>query len=422
MHLNAQARRLAALACSWLALAPAAAHPLDPLNADEIIGAAQVLLAGGAAQPGAIFQSVELREPPKAAVLGVRQRAAAAPGHGVLPPEPAELQEHREPERRHVHAAGAHPHQRRPARPDDHRGVGLQLRVRRPGLPGRAGAPRHPHAGAAGQGVRDAAHRRLLRPAGREQAHRQGADVLHRRRGHQPVRQADRGHAGDHRSRCPQGAARHRHRCRAHPGRDARVRRSQRGRAGRPAPGAQADPHLAAGGAELQSRGPVRRVAEVALPPAFRPPHRAGGVAGHLCRAAGDVPGHAVGDLRALPGRRSELVLPHLHGRRRVRLRAAGLAAEAGAGRAGKRRAAGRPGVGRHPRPERARGAAAAGQCGGGVRAPHRQPGVAPLRAVLGRRLRGPRRGGTGGAQHRAGGQLRLPARLGVHAERRDPR
>lgn len=48
----------------------AAAHPLDPLTADEIVGAASVLLSGGAAQPGAIFQSVELREPPKAAVLG----------------------------------------------------------------------------------------------------------------------------------------------------------------------------------------------------------------------------------------------------------------------------------------------------------------------------------------------------------------
>jgi primary-amine oxidase len=48
----------------------AAAHPLDPLTADEIVGAANVLLAGGAAQPGAIFQSVELREPPKATVLG----------------------------------------------------------------------------------------------------------------------------------------------------------------------------------------------------------------------------------------------------------------------------------------------------------------------------------------------------------------
>ena len=69
MQLNAYARRLAALACSCLAVAPAAAHPLDPLNADEIVGAAQILLAGGAAQPGAIFQSVELREPPKAAVL-----------------------------------------------------------------------------------------------------------------------------------------------------------------------------------------------------------------------------------------------------------------------------------------------------------------------------------------------------------------
>jgi len=48
----------------------AGAHPLDPLTADEIVGAANVLLVGGAAQPGAIFQSVELREPPKAAVLG----------------------------------------------------------------------------------------------------------------------------------------------------------------------------------------------------------------------------------------------------------------------------------------------------------------------------------------------------------------
>src|SRR5262245_46131915 len=48
----------------------AAAHPMDPLNADEIIGAATTLLNGGAARPGAIFQSVELREPSKAAVLG----------------------------------------------------------------------------------------------------------------------------------------------------------------------------------------------------------------------------------------------------------------------------------------------------------------------------------------------------------------
>ena len=55
-----------------LQLLPATAHPLDPLNADEIIGAASILLSGGAAQPGAIFQSVELREPPKASVLAWR--------------------------------------------------------------------------------------------------------------------------------------------------------------------------------------------------------------------------------------------------------------------------------------------------------------------------------------------------------------
>ena len=61
-------RWLAAATCS--VLAPwAAAHPMDPLTADEIIGAAQLLLNGGAAKPGAIFQSVELREPTKAAVL-----------------------------------------------------------------------------------------------------------------------------------------------------------------------------------------------------------------------------------------------------------------------------------------------------------------------------------------------------------------
>jgi len=47
----------------------AVAHPLDPLTADEIVVAANALLAGGAAQRGAIFQSVELREPSKAAVL-----------------------------------------------------------------------------------------------------------------------------------------------------------------------------------------------------------------------------------------------------------------------------------------------------------------------------------------------------------------
>jgi len=64
---------LAACLCSGIA----GAHPMDPLTADEIIGAANVLLAGGAAQPGAIFQSVELREPPRLQSWGVAVAAAA---------------------------------------------------------------------------------------------------------------------------------------------------------------------------------------------------------------------------------------------------------------------------------------------------------------------------------------------------------
>ena len=65
------ARRCVALSFGVAALS-ASAHPLDPLNADEIIGAASILLGGGAARPGAIFQSVELREPPKEVVLNWR--------------------------------------------------------------------------------------------------------------------------------------------------------------------------------------------------------------------------------------------------------------------------------------------------------------------------------------------------------------
>ncbi len=58
-----------------------AQHPLDPLNETEILAAAGALLDGGAARPGAIFQSIELREPPKDELLswrpGDRLRRAA---------------------------------------------------------------------------------------------------------------------------------------------------------------------------------------------------------------------------------------------------------------------------------------------------------------------------------------------------------
>ena len=44
----------------------AVSHPMDPLTADEMLGAANLLLQRGAAQPGAVFQSIELREPTQA--------------------------------------------------------------------------------------------------------------------------------------------------------------------------------------------------------------------------------------------------------------------------------------------------------------------------------------------------------------------
>ena len=58
---------------AWLG--GAQAHPMDPLTADEIIESANILLRGRAAQPGAIFQSVELREPSKQDVLSLRPGA-----------------------------------------------------------------------------------------------------------------------------------------------------------------------------------------------------------------------------------------------------------------------------------------------------------------------------------------------------------
>lgn len=47
----------------------AAPHPLDPLAEGEIIGAAEILLAGGGAKPSAVFQSVVLYPPDKDEVL-----------------------------------------------------------------------------------------------------------------------------------------------------------------------------------------------------------------------------------------------------------------------------------------------------------------------------------------------------------------
>jgi primary-amine oxidase len=69
MKASSRLRRIGAVLFSITALDALQAHPLDPLTPDEIIQAASILLQAGAARPGAIFQSVELREPPKALVL-----------------------------------------------------------------------------------------------------------------------------------------------------------------------------------------------------------------------------------------------------------------------------------------------------------------------------------------------------------------
>ncbi len=67
-----RALRALLVVCIGAATSPspaAVSHPMDPLEDTEILAAANVLLSGGAAQPGAIFQSIDLREPPKDAVL-----------------------------------------------------------------------------------------------------------------------------------------------------------------------------------------------------------------------------------------------------------------------------------------------------------------------------------------------------------------
>ena len=80
IHRHARLHLLAAglLALLHLPGAAAPAHPMDPLAADEMLAAANILLQGRAAQPGAVFQSIELREPAKHEVLNARRGNATA--------------------------------------------------------------------------------------------------------------------------------------------------------------------------------------------------------------------------------------------------------------------------------------------------------------------------------------------------------
>jgi Cu2+-containing amine oxidase len=69
MHLVRLITWVALSAASISPLVARGQHPLDPLSDVEIVQAAQILLTGHAAQSGAAFQSIELREPRKETVL-----------------------------------------------------------------------------------------------------------------------------------------------------------------------------------------------------------------------------------------------------------------------------------------------------------------------------------------------------------------
>lgn len=79
MPLHTAIPRLLLVTCCAAAPLQAQAHPMDPLNSDEIVEAANILLRGRAAMPGAIFQSVELREPSKDEVLRLRPGSPPPP-------------------------------------------------------------------------------------------------------------------------------------------------------------------------------------------------------------------------------------------------------------------------------------------------------------------------------------------------------
>ena len=318
----------AAVAALGLAAHAAAPHPMDPLDADEILAAANILLQGRAAQPGAIFQSIELREPAKAEVLAFRGGNAPNRSATVFYRQnKRSYKSDRQPDPGNVHAAGADPGQRRPARPDDPGGQRLLVHLPGPGIPERARAARHPLAAAAAEGLRHAADAGLVRPAGGSAPHRQGADVLHRRRASStstPGRSR-----GCRRSSTSTSAASSSSSTPASCRSRRRTTTSTR-RASAPATACAPSSSRSASASRRERTSASTATSSNGRSGASTPASsaaRAGHLARHLRPAPGPLPGLARRDLRALPGPGRELVLPHLHGRRRVRLRPARLAA-----------------------------------------------------------------------------------------------
>ena len=248
---------------------------MDPLSADEILARRQHPAAGPRGPAGRdLPEHRAARAVRRHEVLGCspRQRPGAPHGDRVLPPEQEELQDHRQPERRR------RSRRRCSSRPSEGQ-LGLTITevsdfsfvFQDPAFLSALALRGIAHAAAAAEGLRHAADAGLVRPARGGAAHRQGADVLHRGRRHQPLRAADRRAAGDHRPR----RAPHRQAastpasCRS-PRPTHNFDEASIGARYRPAAGAEADPHQPAARAQLPHRRQLHRVAEVALPRPLR--------------------------------------------------------------------------------------------------------------------------------------------------------
>ena len=114
----------AAVAALGLAAHAAAPHPMDPLNADEILAAANILLQG---RRGAARRDLPEHRAARAGEgRGARRSAAAmrraASATVFFRQNKQSFKSDRQPEPGQLHAAGADSAQRGPARPDDHRG------------------------------------------------------------------------------------------------------------------------------------------------------------------------------------------------------------------------------------------------------------------------------------------------------------
>ena len=195
----------------------AVVHPMDPLEDSRSSARRSSCWAPARRSRAPSSRASTCASPPKDVVL------AFQPGNPIARAATVYFRQNKKSyktvvnlDRRHVHAARADSEERRPARSHDHRGLGLLVRVPEPGVPAGARAARHHDARTTRERVRHTADARLVRPPRGIAPDREGADVLPRRCGDQPVRQTDRRPAGDHGPRRSRRAAgdRYRRRCR----------------------------------------------------------------------------------------------------------------------------------------------------------------------------------------------------------------